>query len=81
MQSIVRMATREALEEKKLGKTIYSFTFYQKIKRATIPIESENNNNDVGYVLLVSFDNAAEHEDIILNKILPLVNKQKRDHW
>jgi len=38
------------------------------VKRATIPI---HDNSD--YILMVSFDIEADHEAIILNKILPLL--------
>ena len=67
LPSIVRMGTRETLEEK-IGKTIYAFALYEKVKRATIPIYD---NSD--YILMVSFDIEAKHEAIILNKILPLL--------
>ena len=55
--------------EAKLGKTIYSITFYEKVKRAVIPI---GKNGD--FILMVSFDNEAEHDSIIRNKIMPLVS-------
>lgn len=52
-----------------LGKPIYSFTLYEKVKRATIPLEGEN------FILMVSFDVEANHEGLILRKVLPLLNK------
>ena len=55
--------------EAKLGKTIYSITFYEKVKRAVIPI---GKNSD--FILMVSFDNEADHDSIIRNKIMPLVS-------
>ena len=67
MQSIIRMGTRKVLEEK-VGKTIYAFALYEKVKRATIPLGDAN-------ILMVSFDIEANHESIILNKILPLIRK------
>jgi len=67
MQSIIRMGTRKVLEEK-VGKTIYAFALYEKVKRATIPLSDAN-------ILMVSFDIEANHESIILNKILPLIRK------
>jgi hypothetical protein len=76
LQAIVKMATRESLEEK-LGKTIYAFALYEKIKRATIPLRGEMMCD---YILLISFDLEADHESVILNKILPLV-KSKIDHY
>jgi hypothetical protein len=70
VQSIIRMGTRKVLEDK-LGKTIYAFALYDKVKRATIPINNDNN------ILMVSFDTEADHESIILNKILPLIKEFK----
>ena len=74
LQAIVKMATRQSLEEKKLGKTIYAFAHYEKLKRATIPLIDDPRSD---YVLLVSFDLNAEHESIIMHKILPLVRKDR----
>jgi hypothetical protein len=68
MQSIIRMGTRKVLE-KKIGKTIYAFALYEKVKRATIPLGDTN-------ILMISFDIEANHESIILNKILPFIRKE-----
>jgi hypothetical protein len=68
MQSIIRMGTRRVLEEK-VGKTIYAFALYEKVKRATLPLGDTD-------ILMVSFDIEANHEYIILNKILPFVRKE-----
>ena len=64
MQSLLRMGMRKTLEEK-LGKTIYAFALYEKVKRATIPMDDG--------ILMVSFDVEADHESIILSKILPML--------
>jgi hypothetical protein len=40
LQSVLRMNTRSDYESK-LGKPIYSFTLYQKIKRVTITLENK----------------------------------------
>jgi hypothetical protein len=66
--SVLRMSTRRLLEAK-LGKTIYSITFYEKVKRAVIPL---GKNGD--FILMVSFDNEADHDSIIRNKIMPLIS-------
>jgi glutamine amidotransferase PdxT len=50
----------------KLGKLIYTVSYYEKVKRATMML---SNNN----VLMVSFDPEANHDSILINKILPLV--------
>ena len=69
LQSIIRTGTRKVLEEK-VGKTIYAFALYEKVKRATMPLGDSS-------ILMTSFDIEANHEDIILNKILPLVSKER----
>ena len=68
MQSIIRMGTRKVFEGK-LGKTIYAFALYEKVKRATIPLDNAN-------ILMISFDIEANHESIILGKILPHIRKE-----
>jgi hypothetical protein len=70
MQTVLRMNTRKDFELK-LGKPIYSFTLYGKLKRVTIPLESKEYP-----ILMASFDIEADHENIIVNKILPLINEE-----
>ena len=72
--SILRMDTRRLIEAK-LGKTIYSITFYEKVKRVGIPI-----GKDGDFVLMVSFDNEADHDSIIRNKIMPLVSSHHQKY-
>ena len=55
--------------EAKLGRTLYSIAFYEKVKRAVIPI---GKNGD--FILMVSFDNEADPDSIIRNKIMPLIS-------
>jgi hypothetical protein len=70
MKSVLRMNTRKDFESK-LGKPIYSFTKYQKIKRVTITLENEEYP-----ILMASFDIEADHENIIVNKILPMIKEE-----
>jgi hypothetical protein len=70
IKSVLRMNTRKDFESK-LGKPIYSFTIYQKIKRVTITLENEEYP-----ILMASFDIEADHENIIVNKILPIINEE-----
>jgi hypothetical protein len=70
LQSVLRMNTRKDYESK-LGKPIYSFTLYQKLKRVTVNLEDKEYP-----VLLASFDIEADHENIIVNKILPMINEE-----
>jgi hypothetical protein len=70
MQSVLRMSTRKDYESK-LGKPIYSFTLYQKLKRVAITLENREYP-----ILLASFDIEADHENINVNKILPMINEE-----
>ena len=70
IETVIRMNTRKDFESK-LGKPIYSFTLYEKLKRVTIPLESKDYP-----ILMLSFDIDADHEAIILNKIIPFVKKE-----
>jgi hypothetical protein len=70
IESVMRMNTRKDYESK-LGRPIYSFTLYEKIKRTTISLD----NKDYP-ILMVSFDIEVDHESIILNKIIPFVKSE-----
>jgi hypothetical protein len=70
VESVLRMKTRKDYESK-LGKPIYSFTLYQKLKRVTISLESKEYP-----ILMASLDSESDHENIIVNKILPLINEE-----
>jgi hypothetical protein len=69
IDSVLRMNTRKDFESK-LGKPIYSFTLYRKVKRTTIALENKEYP-----VLMASFDIEANHENIIVNKIIPMINE------
>jgi hypothetical protein len=70
MQSVLRMNTRKDFESK-LGKPIYSFTLYQRLKRVTVTLENKEYP-----ILLASFDIEADHDNIIVNKLLPMINEE-----
>jgi hypothetical protein len=72
IQSLIRMGTRTALEEK-LGKTIYAFASYQKVKRASIM--TYNESGGIHDVVMVSFDREANHDTIIMEKIMPYLKR------
>ncbi len=74
IESIIRMNTRRDLQLQ-IGKPIYSFTLYEKIKRTTLSLDNEDYP-----ILMVSFDTEADHESIILNKIIPFV-KDESDRY
>ena len=68
--AIARQKTRGKFEPK-IGKMIYSFGRYERLHRATIPI-NEN------YYLLVTLDVEEKNFDsIILDKILPVVTRAR----
>ena len=78
IESVLRMNTRKDFESK-FGRPIYSFTLYEKVKRATITLQ--DNNSEEYPILMVSFDREADHDSIIMNKILPIIRehvKQER---
>jgi hypothetical protein len=70
IESVLRMNTRKDFESK-LGRPIYSFTLYEKVKRATITLENEEFP-----ILMASFDIQADHDHIIMDKILPIIRKE-----
>ena len=67
INAVLRMKTRQDYEQK-LGKTIYTFALYEKVKRASIALDQGDYS-----LLMVSFDVTADHESIILHKILPRI--------
>ena len=68
--AISRQRTRVKFEQK-IGKLIYAFGKYEKLNRATIPINSN-------YFLLLSMDpQDVNFDQIIMNKILPLIKENK----
>ncbi len=73
IDTVLRMRTRKDMEPK-LGKTIYSLTLYEKVKRATILPDSEEDP-----ILMASLDTnnnkgGIDHECLIREGILPLVS-------
>jgi len=67
IDTVMRMNSRMEMESK-LGKVIYSFTLYDKLKRATIY------TGNIDYpVVMASFDIRSDHDNIILTRIMPIV--------
>jgi len=73
VQTVLRAAMRESFEEK-IGKLVFSVGIYQKLIRATIPIIASRQNK---FYVLLSFDVGSEPNSIIVNKILPEIEKNK----
>ncbi|MFQ5941716.1 MAG: hypothetical protein ACE5KA_08480 [Nitrososphaerales archaeon] len=68
LQGAIRMGSRKPMMPK-LGRLLYTFSVYEKVKRATIPLSNQT-------VLMVSFDMDANPDSIVSKKILPLAKEQ-----
>ncbi len=68
--TIFRQKTRMKFEPK-IGKLVYAFGRYEKVNRATIPI------NDSYYLLLTLDVEEKDFNTIIMDKIIPLVQREK----
>jgi hypothetical protein len=70
--TVTRHKTRTKFEQK-VGKLIYAAGRYEKLNRATIPI----NDN---YYLLVSLDVELKNfEEVIMEKVIPLIENKKNN--
>src|SRR6187200_2725219 len=85
IQSVLRAATREDFESK-IGRLEYSIGKYERIIRATVPIRLFGSNDDDDddeqskfYYLLISFDLKSAVIDIIEDKVMPFVEKNKEN--
>lgn len=67
LQAVLRAELREDFQ-KNIGRLIYSVGKYEKIIRATIPINKSENNQ---FYLLVTFDITTNAIDLIENRIIP----------
>jgi hypothetical protein len=68
--TVSRQKTRTKYEPK-VGKLIYAAGRYQKLNRATIPV-SDN------YYLLIALDTELKNiDELIMEKVIPLVEKEK----
>jgi hypothetical protein len=66
--AVKRYTTRIKFQTK-IGKLNYAFGRYEKISRVTIPINQY-------YYLLLTFDpEEKNYDDLIMNKIVPLIRK------
>ena len=72
-----RAATREDFESK-IGRMEYSIGKYERLIRATIPIRLFSKDDESKfYYLLVSFDLNSNVMDVIENKVMPFIQKNK----
>ena len=78
---VLRAATREDFESK-IGKLEYSIGKYERLIRATVPIRLFGSNDDDQskfYYLLISFDLKSAVIDIIEDKVMPFVEKDREN--
>lgn len=77
IQAVLRAATREDFESK-ISRLEYSIGKYERLIRATIPIRLSNKENESKfYYLLLSFDLNFNVMDVIENKVMPFIGKNK----
>jgi hypothetical protein len=79
IQVVLRAATREDFESK-IGKLEYSIGKYEKLIRATVPIRLFGKKDESKfYYLLISFDLNFNVIDVIENKVMPFIEKNKEN--
>ena len=79
LQTVLRATTREDFESK-IGRLEYSIGKYERLIRATIPIRLFGSNDQSKfYYLLISFDLNFNVIDIIENKVMPFLKKNREN--
>ena len=73
IQAVTRAMLREDFTAK-LGKIEYSITKYQRLIRALIPFEYENNK----LFILLSFDVRSNPVEVIEDKVIPYIQKSPK---
>lgn len=63
--AVVRFRINPSLEGK-IGRIVYAFTVYEKLKRATLCFHKKD-------ILVITFDVDANHEYVLREKVLPLL--------
>ena len=71
LQSLIRAGTRRSLE-KKLGRALFSYTFYEKVKRVTVDINTPSGGI---YIFMISFDLNVDAEALTMDTILPVLQE------
>lgn len=82
IQAVLRVAIREEFESK-IGRLEYSIGKYERLIRATVPIRlfgsDEDNDQSKYYYLLISFDLKSNVIDVIESKVMPFIEKNKKN--
>lgn len=71
LQSFMRMNMRATFEPK-LGRTLYAYALYGKVKRETKPIRK---SSKMTHILMMSFNFEVRHEPIIPGQIMPRLDR------
>ena len=82
IQAVLRAAIREEFESK-IGRLEYSIGKYERLIRATVPIRlfgsDDDNDQSKYYYLLISFDLKSNVIDVIESKVMPFIEKNKKN--
>jgi hypothetical protein len=79
IQAVLRAATREDFETK-IGRLEYSIGKYERLIRATVPIRLFGKKDESKfYYLLLSFDLKSNAIDVIENKVMPFIEKNREN--
>jgi hypothetical protein len=78
LQAVIREGMRTTLEGR-LGECVYVFALYKKVKRITIPLRPPTVKDGSHGIVMISLELAADHQDILDNKVLPFLGKIKLD--
>jgi hypothetical protein len=77
IQAVLRATTREDFEPK-IGRLEYSIGKYERLIRATVPIRLfDKDDESKFYYLLLSFDLKSNAIDVIEDKVMPFIEKNK----
>ena len=77
IRTITRHKTRFDLESK-MGELTYTFRRYTRMSRCLIPITNNEKNPYYYLILTMDFDQY-DFDKIIMEKIIPLINKEKEN--
>jgi hypothetical protein len=79
IQAVLRATTREDFEPK-IGRLEYSIGKYERLIRATVPIRLfDKDDESKFYYLLLSFDLKSNAIDVIEDKVMPFIEKNKEN--
>jgi len=81
IQAVLRAATREDFESK-IGRLEYSIGKYERLIRATVPIRlfsGDENEENKSFYFLISFDLKSNVIDVLENKVISFIEKNKEN--